>query len=110
MGNIISNKYYMFNYTVPAGVKNDQLLTGGHSQIVSARFLRRSNGRMVIDDGYFPNNKKLDDANKFVSITYAEDSKDHYNKTGGDKRGDAFDLNPLYISGIVRIPNKRDSR
>lgn len=111
-GSMKSNKYYVFNYKVPKSVVGDEFLNGGYSQAVSARFLRRSNGVLIFDDLFSPRNKKLTGSwpnQKFGSITYSEDSKDYYNKTGGDNSDNTFNLNPFYIHDMERLPNKRDS-
>lgn len=105
-GEMMSNKNYLFKYKVPTVVKNDDLLRGGYSAVIAVRFLRHSNGKIICDDLYIPNDKNLSGIwpnQKFVPTTYKIDSMEYYNNEKTDNRGNIFELTSRYMSEIQTL-------
>jgi hypothetical protein len=99
------NHYYVCMYSVPQGVCDDDLLTDGSSIVVSWRYVRRTDDKILCDDVYLSCATELSGTWPSQKIATA-----YYNNSlSEDYRGKTFNLTQSYMHYIQRLPNKRES-
>ena len=100
-----NNNYYMCMYSVPQGIYDDELLTDGSSIVVSWRYVRRTDDKILCDDVYLSCATELSGTWPSQKIATA-----YYNNSlSEDYRGNTFKLTQSYMHDIQRLPNKRES-